>query len=234
MTRPDATSHKGSQRKTIIILVTLAALFIAFMFIPLPFSTIIAWGAEVAHNPLAIAFILIVMAAMITVGLPGSMCFWLIAPFHPPLHATILLLAGSVAGAIGAYQLSSRLSYTAPKSRLSRRITQLLTERSDLFTQTSLRVLPGFPHVLVNFTSGFLRLPLPTFILAAVLGLTSKWAVYCTAVYGARNVLQAEESLSLSALMPLAILGIMLLISGQLKRSPKDNSDDEVDEDMKD
>ncbi|MDQ2075755.1 TVP38/TMEM64 family protein [Marinimicrobium sp. ABcell2] len=225
----DTTAPRGSQRKTIIILVTLAVLFIAFMFIPLPFSTIITWGAEVAHNPFAIALILVVMAAMMTVGLPGSICFWLIAPFHPPLVATLLLLTGSLAGAIGGYQLSSRLSYAAPKSRLSKRITKLLTERSDLFTQTSLRVLPGFPHVLVNFTSGFLRLPLPTFILAAILGLTSKWAVYCTAVYGARNVLQAEESLSISTLMPLAILGIMLLISGQLKRPPKGESDDSED-----
>lgn len=228
MIQPDAPDNaKGNPRKAIIILVSLAVLFIAFMFIPLPFSTVIDWGARAANNPLAIALILILMAAMMTAGLPGSVCFWLIAPFHPPLHATILLMIGSLAGAFGAYQLSSRLSDVAPQSRLGQRITQLLSERSDLFTQTALRVLPGFPHVLVNFTSGFLRLPLPTFMLAALLGLTSKWAVYCTAVYGARSVLQAEESLRISTLMPLAILGIMLLISSQLKRPAKNHVADE-------
>lgn len=226
MSQPDTTT-KGNSRKAIIILVSLAVLFIAFMFIPLPLSTVIEWGARVANSPFSIALILVLMAAMMTAGLPGSVCFWLIAPFHPPLQATALLMIGSLAGAFGAYQLSSRLRVVTPRSRLAQRITQLLSERSDLFTQTALRVLPGFPHVLVNFTSGFLRLPLPTFMLAALLGLTSKWAVYCTAVYGARNVLQAEESLRISTLMPLAILGLMLLISSQLKRSPKSDLPDD-------
>src|SRR5690625_7787151 len=52
-------------------------------------------------------------------------------------------------------------------------------------------------------------------------------SVYCTAVYGARNVLQAEESLRISTLMPLAILSLMLLISSQLKRSPKSDLPDD-------
>jgi len=211
-----------NQRKLIIALVAIAIVFVTLMFLPIPVSTVMSWGAGVANNPFAVAAILIVMAALMSVGLPGSVAFWLIAPFHPPLTATILLLIGSLTGALGAYHLSSRLvSEHKPRGKMANKVYSILTQRSDLFTQTALRVLPGFPHVLVNFTCGLLRLPLPTFILAAVLGLTSKWAVYCTAVYGARSAMQAEESLSLSALLPLAILGIMLLISGQLKRSPR-------------
>src|SRR5690625_2519761 len=87
MSQPD-TATKGNSRKAIIILVSLAVLFIAFMFIPLPLSTVIEWGARVANSPFSIALILVLMAAMMTAGLPGSVCFWLIAPFHPPLQAT--------------------------------------------------------------------------------------------------------------------------------------------------
>lgn len=211
-----------SQHKLITGLVGIGIIFVAFMFLPIPVADIMSWGAGVANNPFAVAAILVLMAVTMSLGLPGSMCFWLIAPFHPPLTATILLLVGSLSGALGAYHLSSHLvSAHKPRGKMANKVYSILTQRSDLFTQTALRVLPGFPHVLVNFTCGLLRLPLPTFIFAAVLGLTSKWAVYCTAVYGARSAMQAEESLSLTTLLPLAILGIMLLISGQLKRSPK-------------
>lgn len=216
----------SSQRKLVIGVVVVAAIFAAFVLLPMPVATIMSWGAGLAQNPLGIAAILILMAVTMSIGLPGSVCFWLIAPFHPPLIATTLLLTGSLAGSVGAYHLSSRLRPTdKPKGRLAQRVSDILTRRSDLFTQTALRVLPGFPHVLVNFTCGLLRLPLPTFIFAAILGLTSKWAVYSTAVYGARSALQAEDSLSFSTLLPLAILGVMLLISGQLKRTPKEDNE---------
>jgi len=218
----DNLEEPRSQRKLIIALVAIGVVFVTLMFLPIPVSAIMSWGAGVANNPFAVAAILVFMAVTMSLGLPGSMCFWLIAPFHPPLTATILLLMGSLTGALGAYHLSSHLvSAHKPRGKMANKVYSILTQRSDLFTQTALRVLPGFPHVLVNFTCGLLRLPLPTFIFAAVLGLTSKWAVYCTAVYGARSAMQAEESLSLSTLLPLAILGIMLLVSGQLKRSPK-------------
>src|SRR5690625_8050332 len=87
MSQPD-TATKGNSRKAIIILVSLAVLFIAFMFIPLPLSTVIEWGSLVANSPFSIALILVLMAAMMTAGLPGSVCFWLIAAFHPPFPAT--------------------------------------------------------------------------------------------------------------------------------------------------
>lgn len=220
--------HPGKlPRKLVIWLVAMVVIFAAVVFLPIPASTIISWGAGETSNPIAVTAILVLMAAMITVGLPGGLCFWLIAPFHPPLIATLLLLVGSLAGALGAYYFSSHLvSAHKPKGQLATKVFDTLSRRSDLFTQTALRVLPGFPHVLVNFTCGILRLPLPTFVLAAILGLTSKWAAYATAVYGVRSALQAGESLSFSTLLPLVILGAMLLISGQLKRGSSHGPDD--------
>lgn len=227
---PQSGKPPRHQRKLVIGLVAVALIFATLMFLPIPVATIMSWGSGVANNPFAVAAILILMAVTMSVGLPGSMCFWLIAPFHPPLTATMLLLVGSLAGAVGAYHFSAHLvSEHKPQGRMASRVFDILTRRSDLFTQTALRVLPGFPHVLVNFTCGLLRLPLPTFILAAILGLTSKWAVYATAVYGARSALQAEESLSFTALLPLGILGVMLLISGQLKRSPSQDINSDAD-----
>ncbi len=225
MDQPDPQEQEQRQHtRTVAIVVGLALLFLAFTFTPLTPAHIMGWGESAADKPWAIALILITMAVMMSLGLPGSMCLWLIAPFHPPLTATLLLVAGSLAGALGGYALSSRLREAAPRTRIGQRIYKLLTERGDLLTQTALRMLPGFPHVIVNFSAGLLRLPLPTFIAATVIGLSIKWSVYCSAIYGARNAIQAESALDVSTLLPLGILGILVLISGQFRHlgNPKD------------
>jgi uncharacterized membrane protein YdjX (TVP38/TMEM64 family) len=219
MTDNQADTDKANLKHLMIGGAVLLVLILAFILSPFATDEIITWGTELSRHPLAAALIVLLMALLMSFGLPGSMCFWLIAPFHPPLAATALLVTGSCAGAIGAYHVGARLSAATPATRIGRQVNALLARRSDLLTQIALRMLPGFPHVLVNFTCGILKLPLPTFISAAVIGLTIKWAVYSSAVYGATSALQAEKSLSLSTLMPLAILGIMVLISGQVRRS---------------
>src|SRR5690625_7984374 len=79
MSQPD-TATKGNCRKAIIILVSLAVLFIAFMFIPLPLSTVIEWGARVANSAFTIALILVLMVDMMTADLPESVCIGLMVP----------------------------------------------------------------------------------------------------------------------------------------------------------
>lgn len=177
-------------------------------------------GAELSRYPLANLAVILIMAIMMTFGLPGSMCFWLIAPFQHPLVAIPLLVLGSSSGAVGAYFIGTRLSTEVPQSRMGRQVHQLLTRRGDWLTQCALRILPGFPHVLVNFTSGILRLPLLTFIIAALLGLSIKWTVYSSAVYGATSALQAERAFfGLNTFLPLVVLGLLVLIGAQFRKA---------------
>lgn len=197
----------------------LLILLLAFVFSPFTTDQLLNAGAEFSRYPMANVAVVLLMILMMTFGLPGSMCFWLIAPFQPPLVATSLLVLGSSSGAVGAYYVGTRLSTVTPTTGIGRRVHQLLTERGDWLTQCALRMLPGFPHVLVNFTSGILRLPLLTFILAALIGLSIKWGVYSSAVYGATNVLQAERALDVTTLTPLAILGLLVLIGAQFRKT---------------
>jgi len=176
------------------------------------------WADEASHHPAVIISVILVMAVTLTFGLPGSIGLWLIAPFYTPLAATPMLTAGSVAGALGAYYLASRFSDRWSPKGLTRKITNKLEQRSDFLTQCALRVLPGFPHYVVNFAAGLLRLPLATFVMAAILGLGIKWAVYASAIHGALEAVEKEEAVRLDVILPLVALTLLLLTGAWLRR----------------
>jgi uncharacterized membrane protein YdjX (TVP38/TMEM64 family) len=170
------------------------------------------WGDRIADLPVAIVAAVVLMAVLFTFALPGSLLFWVIAPFHAPLVSVAMLLTGSVAGAYGAHRFSHRIGERWSPGRNVQPVVKLLERRGDLLTQTALRVFPGFPHSVVNYAGGVLGLPLRPFLLAALLGLTVKWGVYATAVHGAVEAIETGDALQLATLLPLfAVAGLLLL-----------------------
>ncbi len=176
------------------------------------------WADEASHHPVVIISVILIMAVTLAFGLPGSIGLWLIAPFYTPLAATPMLILGSLGGALGAYYLSSRFSDRLAPKGLTRKIMRKLEKRSDFLTQCALRVLPGFPHSVVNFAAGLLRLPLGTFVMAAIIGLGVKWAVYASAIYGALEAVESEEAVRPEVILPLVALTLLLLIGAWLRR----------------
>lgn len=176
------------------------------------------WADEASHHPAVIVSVIAVMAVTLAIGFPGSIGLWLIAPFYAPPIATLMLTLGSVAGALGAYYLSSRFSDRWTPRGLTRKVMGKLERRGDFLTQCALRVLPGFPHSVVNFAAGLLRLPLATFVMAAIIGLALKWAVYASAIYGALEAVESEQAVSPSVILPLVALTLLLLIGAWLRR----------------
>lgn len=176
------------------------------------------WGERVADLPVAIVAVVFLMAVLFTFALPGSLVFWVIAPFHSPVVSVIMLLIGSVAGAFGAHRFSHRVGKRWSPGKNAERVVALLEKRSDLLTQTALRVFPGFPHSVVNYAGGVLGLPLGPFLLAAVLGLTVKWGVYATAVHGAVEAIETGDALQLGTVLPLFVLAGLLLLGALVRR----------------
>ncbi len=218
----DRANNNGSARQRggkpiLLLIVLLTGLALAF-WQPLSLAELLALGREVSASPWLLATVVLAMALLFTFGLPGSLAMWLIAPFQPPLLATLLLVAGSVAGAFGAYLFSRRLRGNWQPEGLAGRVFELLERRGDWFTQTALRVLPGFPHSVVNFAGGLLLLPLLAFLLSALVGLTIKWGVYVFAVSGMVEAVESGEAIQASTLLPLFILSV-LLIGGTVARS---------------
>lgn len=181
-------------------------------------AVLLALGNRIADHPAAMVAVVVLMAVLFAFALPGSLVFWLIAPFHPPLVAVPMLVAGSVAGSWGAHALSRRLGKRWSPGRKAERMVRLLSRRSDMLTQSALRVLPGFPHSFVNYAAGVLALPRRTFLLAALLGLTVKWGVYATAVYGAVEAIEGGDGVQLLTLVPLFALAGLLLLGGAARR----------------
>ena len=176
------------------------------------------WANEASHHPGVIVSVIAIMAVTLAIGLPGSIGLWLIAPFYAPLVATLMLTIGSVAGALGAYYLASRFSHRWTPRGLTRKVMDKLERRGDFLTQCALRVLPGFPHSVVNFAVGLLRLPLSTFVMAAIIGLAAKWAVYASAIFGALEAMESEEAVSPNVIFPLVALTLLLLAGAWLRR----------------
>ncbi|WP_416136989.1 TVP38/TMEM64 family protein [Halomonas sp. HK25] len=181
------------------------------------------WADEASHHPAVIISVILVMAVTLALGLPGSIGLWLIAPFYTPLAATPMLILGSVVGALGAYWLSARVGDRWTPKGLTRKIMRRLERRSDFMTQCALRVLPGFPHSVVNYAAGLLRLPLGTFLMAAIIGLGVKWAVYASAIYGALEAVESDEALSVSVVLPLLALTALLLLGAWVRRRVEAN-----------
>lgn len=207
------------QHKTTAIVGGLLLLILAGgVLLPFTITELWEWGAEVSGHPLAMLGIVALMAVLMTFGLAGSLCFWVIAPFHPPWLSVCMLLVGSVGGALGAYRVGMGLGSAWNGGKASLHILQVLAKRSGLLSQCALRIMPGAPHALINLTAGVLRLPLPTFTAAAILGLSVKWGVYSHTVHGMVSASKAEEALEISALLPLVILGGLLILGGAAQR----------------
>ncbi|CAN0603574.1 unnamed protein product, partial [Ectocarpus sp. 12 AP-2014] len=140
------------------------------------------------------------------------------SPFYPPLIATVMLTLSSVAGAMGAYQVAARAGQHWNPKGLTLKVMQMLEQRSDLMTQCALRVLPGFPHSVINFAAGLRSISLKTFLLAAVIGLSIKWGVYSSAIYGALEAIEEENALQFDVVMPLIALALLLLVGAWFRR----------------
>ncbi|XQU07102.1 hypothetical protein P4544_10175 [Halomonas sp. LY9] len=101
---------------------------------------------------------------------------------------------------------------------LTLKVMETLKARSDLLTQCAMRVLPGFPHSVINFAAGLGQIDLGRYLLAALLGLSVKWAVYSSAIYGALEAIEEEDALQADVMLPLLALTLLLLVGAWYRR----------------
>jgi uncharacterized membrane protein YdjX (TVP38/TMEM64 family) len=167
-------------------LAAVAALVAGGLFLtlwqPVSPETLLALGRACAGRPWAAVALVGLQAALLTLALPGSLMVWVVAPLYPPVVAALLLTAGSVAGALGAYSVARWAGAEWPPGPGKRRLVALLAHRGGFSTQLVLRLLPGFPHSVVNYGAGILGLPAGGFLAAAALGLAAKWLIYSAAI----------------------------------------------------
>ncbi len=171
--------------------------------------------AEVPGMPVILILTQVLMYAL---ALPGSLVLWVAAPVYPALVASGIILAGGVMGAAVAYHIGAVLGEPTRKKYEHRAAFKVMATHGGFFTQTALRLVPGFPHSLINYSAGILRLHRGKFLLATLLGLSVKWPLYVLAVQGLVDMGDPDAAIGWQTLAPLVALAVLLAGGGWLAR----------------
>ncbi|MCP4982199.1 MAG: hypothetical protein GY935_17110 [Gammaproteobacteria bacterium] len=167
---------------------------------------------EYAQHGWLIVILILAQAILFTFALAGSLFLWVAAPLYTPAMATFILTAGGALGGLGAYFFSSYLSEDWKQRIQGSRSYQFLHAQENFFTLFAMRVFPGFPHSLVNYSSGILHARLDHFIVAAILGISIKSYIYARVIYSASDSPSIEMLLDVWTLGPLILLSIVSAI----------------------
>ena len=160
------------------------------------------------------ALLVTIQTVLFTFALPGSSLVWITAVIVPPLTATIVITAGTTLGSMAAYMFSARLSDEWRQTISGSRVYRLLKQEDSFFRLFALRIMPGFPHSVINYSSGLLRLKLVKFIPAAVAGTAVKNYLYSVLIFNAASSGERLDRIDISALWALFALSLIILAFG--------------------
>lgn len=198
--------------KLVIISGLIALGFVVEVFGLLDAEKLLALARDYTQHWWLVLVIILVQSLLFTFALAGSLFLWVAALLYPPATATLILAAGSTLGGLGAYFLSGYLTDEV-KGRIERsRVYRLMHTSSDFFTLFALRVFPGFPHSVLNYSAGILRADLSHFIAAAILGISIKSYLYARVIYPAASGVSIELLMDINVFGPLLVLSLLSLI----------------------
>ncbi len=191
----------------LLIIVLLISLGVIMEFAGLlDMQQLLIAAREYAQYWWLIAVLVLAQAILFTFALAGSLFLWIAAALYTPMMATFILATGGTLGGLGAYYFSNYLSQEWKARIQDSRSYKLLQARENFFTLFAMRVFPGFPHSLVNYSSGILNARLGDFIAAAILGISIKSYIYARVIYKASNSPSLDLLLDVSVFGPLIVL----------------------------
>ena len=148
---------------------------------------------------------------LFTFALTGSTLVWIIAALFTPLTSTIMITTGTTLGGVMAYLFSNRMSDEWVRKVHHSRVYHLLQQKGNLYTLLALRLMPGFPHSVINYSAGILKVGLIRFVPATIAGSAIKSYVYSSVIYNAIITENPTGNIEFSELWPLLALSILIL-----------------------
>jgi len=164
-----------------------------------------------------VVILILLQMVLFTFALAGSLVLWVAAPLYPPAMATFILAAGATLGGVGAYFFSGYMTDEWIKRIENSQAYKLLHKQDNFFTLFALRVFPAFPHSLVNYSSGILKVKLSHFIPAAFLGVGIKSYIYSDIIYNLTTTASADDLLNVSTIAPLILLSAISFLAVFIK-----------------
>ena len=155
--------------------------------------------------------LVLLQALLFTFALAGTVFLWVAAVLFPPLTASIILAAGATLGGISAYFFSATLSDEWVHRVENSHIYRLLRKQDNFFALLAMRIMPAFPHGLVNYSSGILKVKLLYFVPATFIGIGLKSYVYAPVIYQAAGGASLNDLLDVATFGPLILLSVVIL-----------------------
>ncbi|SDB05177.1 Uncharacterized membrane protein YdjX, TVP38/TMEM64 family, SNARE-associated domain [Desulfonatronum thiosulfatophilum] len=164
------------------------------------------------HTWWLVPILICAQAFPFALALPGSIMFLVIGLLYDPLPATAMITAGGVLGSTLAYYFSRRLGNSWVSRVQQGRMYQILRRNTNFLMLCAMRTLPGFPHSIINYGSGLLRIPLKRFVISAMIGYMLKGLLYASMLHGVMDVDEGREMISLEVLWPLIVLAGLFIV----------------------
>lgn len=184
---------------------------------------VLAWGRGHARQWWLPLVLIVLQVLLFMFALPGSTLLWVVAPLYTPLAATLILTAGGAGGALAAYGFARRLTQAQQARLRQHRAWRVLERESDFLALCALRLVPAFPHSVLNYGAGILRLPLAGFMASAVIGFGLKAFLYSSLVHRTLEAAELRQLLQPAALAPLLLLVLLLLATRFVRRRQRED-----------
>lgn len=175
-------------------------------------SGLVSWIESYSHRWWAPVVLVSLMIILYAFALPGSTLMLAAGVMYPPLWATGWSLLGGVLGGLAAYYLVRFLSADAVRRYADSALFNVLKQHAGFLLLSALRMLPGFPHSVINYSAGILRVPRLVFVASSALGHAVKAFVYTSAVYHATHIESEEDAFSMQTLWPLVAMSALLVL----------------------
>ena len=209
--------NKHQLKKLSILIVLVAIGFILQFGGLLDAGKILLVAREYVDHWWLIVILLLVQIVLFTFALAGSLVFWIVAPLYPPVNAALIVAAGATLGGLGAYFFSQYITEDWVKKIEKSHAYRLLHREDNFFSLFALRIFPGVPHWLINYSSGILKVKISHFIAAAFLGIGIKSYVYADIVYNLASTASFNDILNVTTLLPLILLSLITLLGVFIK-----------------
>ncbi|MFO8083614.1 MAG: VTT domain-containing protein [Desulfobacterales bacterium] len=192
--------------------------------ITLHYAEIVHWRQlfdyieKFSHHWWVWAMILGLKISFYALAMPGSSLIWVCAILYEPVYSTILIIGGGTLGGVLGCFLSKRISQKDRSNQKDSVFFGFLEKNSNFLALCAARIIPGFPHSVINYGSGILNVSWSTFILSTIMGFAVKGFVYSSAIHEAVEISKVSGIGELKTLWPLLILAGLMIIGHFFQR----------------
>lgn len=208
----------SNKLRTLITILILAVLLIVYFESGLHEEISIGNLRKLGSNAYAPFLIIATMTIVWTFPLPASIFFFITPLLYPPIISTLIITVGSFFGSIAGYAAAKNIAGDNIDKYLNNKVAEFLRKHSSFAHIFALRIIPSSPHFVINYSAGFLKIPIIPFITATVTAISIKAFFYSLAVDSTISAESLSDAIDLKTVLPLFALALIAVAAKILKQ----------------